>query len=37
MELKNLTVIEIVEIDGVAPRNYHSTSMYPEYYKINGG
>ena len=29
-------VIEIVEIDGVAPRNYHSTSMYPEYFKING-
>ena len=29
-------VIEIAEKDGVAPRNYHSTSMYPEYFKING-
>ena len=28
--------IEIAELDGVAPRNYHSTSMYPEYFKING-
>lgn len=26
----------IAEADGVAPENYHSTSMYPEYYKING-
>lgn len=25
-----------VTIDGVAPENYHSTSMYPEYFKING-
>lgn len=22
------------ETDGVAPDNYHSTSMYPEYFKI---
>ena len=22
--------------DGVAPEHYHSTSMYPEYFKING-
>ena len=22
--------------DGVAPENYHSTSMFPEYFKING-
>ena len=22
--------------DGVAPEGYHSTSMYPEYYKLNG-
>ncbi len=22
--------------DGVAPRNYHSTSIFPEYFKING-
>ena len=28
--------IAIVEKDGVAPRNYHSTSMYPEYFKIDG-
>lgn len=27
---------EISEKDGVAPDNYHSTSMYPEYFKING-
>lgn len=25
-----------VEIDGVAPENFHSTSMYPEYFKIGG-
>ena len=25
-----------VEIKGVAPDDYHATSMYPEYYKING-
>lgn len=24
------------EADGVAPENFHSTSMYPEYFKING-
>ena len=23
-------------MDGVAPEYYHSTSMYPEYFKING-
>lgn len=27
---------EKVEIDGVAPDNYHGTSIYPEYFKING-
>lgn len=27
---------ETVVKDGVAPDYYHSTSMYPEYYKING-
>ena len=27
---------EEVTIRGVAPENYHSTSMYPEYFKING-
>lgn len=27
---------EEVSIDGVAPENYHSTSMYPEYFKIKG-
>ena len=24
------------ETDGVAPEYYHSTSMYPEYFKVNG-
>ena len=24
------------EADGVAPEGYHSTSMYPEYYKLDG-
>lgn len=27
---------EEVTIKGVAPENYHSTSMYPEYFKIKG-
>lgn len=27
---------EAVTQEGVAPENYHSTSMYPEYFKING-
>ena len=27
---------ETVTMDGVAPENYHSTSMYPEYFKIDG-
>ena len=26
----------VAEKDGVAPDNYHSTSMYPEYFKIGG-
>ena len=26
----------VVEQDGVAPDNFHSTSMYPEYFKIDG-
>ena len=25
-----------VEKDGVAPRGFHSTSMHPEYFKVNG-
>lgn len=29
-------VYEEADRDGVAPDNYHSTSMYPEYFKING-
>lgn len=29
-------VTEKVTADGVAPENYHSTSMYPEYFKIKG-
>jgi hypothetical protein len=28
--------ISKVTIKGVAPDQYHATSMYPEYYKING-
>lgn len=27
---------EEAEMDGVAPEDYHSTSMFPEYFKING-
>ncbi len=27
---------EVVEQDGVAPEYFHSTSMFPEYFKING-
>ena len=27
---------EAAEADGVAPENYHSTSMYPEYFKVDG-
>ncbi|MBQ6808230.1 MAG: hypothetical protein IJP07_03580 [Firmicutes bacterium] len=27
---------ELAEQDGVAPEYYHSTSMYPEYFKIDG-
>lgn len=26
----------VADMDGVVPDYYHSTSMYPEYYKING-
>ncbi len=29
-------MIAEAEKDGVAPLNYHSTSMYPEYFKIGG-
>ena len=28
--------IALAEQDGVVPDNYHGTSMYPEYFKING-
>jgi lysine-ketoglutarate reductase/saccharopine dehydrogenase-like protein (TIGR00300 family) len=28
--------VDVVAQDGVAPRGYHSTSMYPEYFKIDG-
>jgi len=28
--------IAVADMDGVAPEYYHSTSMYPEYFKING-
>lgn len=26
----------IVQIDGVAPEQFHGTSMFPEYFKVNG-
>ena len=26
----------MVEMDGVAPEYYHSTSMFPEYFKLEG-
>ena len=29
-------VWETVSIKGVAPEQYHSTSMYPEYFKVRG-
>ena len=29
-------VYACAETDGVAPENFHSTSMYPEYFKIDG-
>ena len=37
-ELKNApdAVFAVAEMDGVAPENYHSTSMYPEYVKVDG-
>ena len=28
--------VECAPMDGVAPDGYHSTSMYPEYFKLNG-
>ncbi len=28
--------IAACDVDGVAPDNYHSTSMYPEYFKVGG-
>ena len=28
--------IEAVAIKGVAPEDFHATSVYPEYYKVNG-
>ena len=28
--------LEAAEMDGVAPEYYHSTSMFPEYFKVNG-
>lgn len=28
--------LEAVTMDGVAPRGYHSTSMFPEYVKVSG-
>ena len=28
--------MDVVQMEGVAPRNYHSTSMFPEYFKVDG-
>ena len=28
--------VETVQAEGVAPRGYHSTSMFPEYFKVEG-
>ena len=28
--------VAVADMDGVAPEYYHSTSMYPEYFKIDG-
>ena len=38
IELKNApyATLEEVEADGIAPRNYHATSNYPEYAKLPG-
>ena len=27
----------VVQKDGVAPENYHATTMFPEYFRLNGG
>ncbi len=37
-ELKNgpFAALEAVTADGIAPRNYHATSNYPEYAKLQG-
>ena len=37
-KLKNAPDCKFVECekDGVLPLNYHSTSIFPEYYKIKG-
>lgn len=32
---KNVQTKEVIK-NGVAPENYHSTSIFPEYFKING-
>jgi len=29
-------ILAPAEMDGVVPENFHATSIYPEYYKING-
>lgn len=37
-KLKNAPDCKLVEVtkDGCAPTNYHATSIFPEYFKING-
>lgn len=31
----NATVLPVTR-DGIAPDNYHATTIFPEYFKING-
>ncbi|MCY6485855.1 hypothetical protein OW763_16190 [Clostridium aestuarii] len=35
IDAPNCTTIEVIK-EGVAPKNYHAMSIYPEYFKING-
>lgn len=30
------TAAATLEADGIAPEGYHSTTMYPEYFRIDG-
>jgi hypothetical protein len=35
IEYPNVTV-KRVERQGIAPDNFHATTIFPEYYKVNG-